>query len=460
MQYLKADTNTEVLIGPAVAVGDGFTPVTTLSLSTADEAELIKYGGATPLTVTSISANAMTAITSADGYYTLDLSTSNTDTEGFLTVLINDDSLILPIRVDFMVVNANVYDSLFAAATTDYLQVDTIQVTGTAQTANDNGADINAILTDTADIQPRVAAIEVDTSTTLQAELDAIQAAVITNAAGVDIAADIIAIKAETANILTDTAEIGTAGAGLTAVPWNASWDAEVQSEVNDGLVAYGASTVTTAQVNTEVDTALSDIHLDHLFATDYDPATPPGTATAYLNEIAESDAGVTRFTVNALENAPSGTGASAETIADAVWDEARAGHVTAGTYGETLATVETNIDNCDAPISTVDTVVDGIQTDLSNATDGLGAIKTAVDAIPTSNPSVADILTTQMTESYAADGTAPTLAQALFLIQQQLGDFAISGTTLTVRKVDGATTAATFTLNDGTNPTGITRAT
>jgi hypothetical protein len=72
----------------------------------------------------------------------------------------------------------------------------------------------------------------------------------------------------------------------------------------------------------------------------------------------------------------------------------------------------------------------------------------------------VADILTTQMTESYSADGAAPTLAQALFLIQQQLGDFAISGTTLTVKKIDGSTTAATFTLNDATTPTAVTRAT
>lgn len=42
--------------------------------------------------------------------------------------------------------------------------------------------------------------------------------------------------------ILVDTAEIGAAGAGLTAVPWNAAWDAEVQSEVNDGLVAFFTS--------------------------------------------------------------------------------------------------------------------------------------------------------------------------------------------------------------------------
>jgi hypothetical protein len=40
-------------------------------------------------------------------------------------------------------------------------------------------------------------------------------------------------------------ARIGAAGAGLTAVPWNSSWDAEVQSEVNDGLVAYNAASTT-----------------------------------------------------------------------------------------------------------------------------------------------------------------------------------------------------------------------
>lgn len=31
-------------------------------------------------------------------------------------------------------------------------------------------------------------------------------------------------------------------GTGLTAIPWNAAWDAEVQSEVNDGLVAFFTS--------------------------------------------------------------------------------------------------------------------------------------------------------------------------------------------------------------------------
>lgn len=63
-----------------------------------------------------------------------------------------------------------------------------------------------------------------DTGTTLQGEVDGIQAdtediqAKIGTPAGASVSADIAAVKAETASILTDTAEIGAAGAGLTAI--------------------------------------------------------------------------------------------------------------------------------------------------------------------------------------------------------------------------------------------------
>lgn len=76
-------------------------------------------------------------------------------------------------------------------------------------------------------------------------------------------------------------------------------------------------STVTTAQVNTEVDTALADIHLDHLLATTYDPASKPGAADALLNELVENDGGVARYTANALEQGPSGGGGVADWTAD-----------------------------------------------------------------------------------------------------------------------------------------------
>lgn len=76
-----------------------------------------------------------------------------------------------------------------------------------------------------------------------------------------------------------------------------------------DGTTSYedfGASAGAVA-------TALTDIHLDHLFAVDYDPASKPGSATALLNELIGNDGGVSQFTANALELAPgesAGTGA------------------------------------------------------------------------------------------------------------------------------------------------------
>lgn len=85
--------------------------------------------------------------------------------------------------------------------------------------------------------------------------------------------------------------------------------------------------------------------------------------------------------------------------------------------------------------------------------------LDTQLDALPTAAEIFAAVLTSQLTEAYAADGTAPTLAQAIFLIQQSLHEFSISGTTRTVKKLDGSTTAATFTLDSSTAPTSTTRA-
>lgn len=141
MQFLKADTAATVLIGPFLDMTNGVTPETGITLGAADAAEIMKHDGTT---FTDISA--LTFTHKQNGMYTLAITSGHLDTEGRLTVFISDESVCLPVWAEFMVVNANVYDSLFAAATTDYLQVDGVQSGGTTQTANDNGADINTIL--------------------------------------------------------------------------------------------------------------------------------------------------------------------------------------------------------------------------------------------------------------------------------------------------------------------------
>lgn len=90
----------------------------------------------------------------------------------------------------------------------------------------------------------------------------------------------------------------------------------------------------------------------------------------------------------------------------------------------------------------------------------GTGQVSLSSGLVRLSSTAIADILTTQMTEAYNSDGAAPTLAQALFFIMQILSERSISSTTMTIKKLDGTTTAFTLTLNDATNPTALTRAT
>ncbi len=73
---------------------------------------------------------------------------------------------------------------------------------------------------------------------------------------------------------------------------------------------------------------------------------------------------------------------------------------------------------------------------------------------------SVTDITQRQIPDSVPADGTRPTLEQALYMITQFLYERAVSSTTVSVKKVDGSTELLTLTLDDNTTPTSITRAT
>src|SRR3972149_1717259 len=90
---------------------------------------------------------------------------------------------------------------------------------------------------------------------------------------------EVAAIKTDTAAILIDTAEIGTAGAGLTAIPWNAVWDAQVESEVDDALVARD---------------------LDHL--VNNGTAVPAVTAGTYIDKLMDDGTAVYDRTTDSLQ--------------------------------------------------------------------------------------------------------------------------------------------------------------
>lgn len=124
--FLKQSTAVIVQVGQLVDATDGFTPETAIALA-AGEADLYKHGVAA--VSTDISGNTLAHI--GDGVYALTLTAGNTDTLGMLSVVISDTAH-RPFRAAWMVMPANVWDSLFGA---DYLQVDVEQVDGNAGAA-------------------------------------------------------------------------------------------------------------------------------------------------------------------------------------------------------------------------------------------------------------------------------------------------------------------------------------
>jgi len=293
------------------------------------------------------------------------------------------------------------------------------------------------------------------------------------------------------ADVLTDTAEIGSAGAGLTGVPWNSSWDSEVQSECNDALVALGLDHLISASV------AGSDVADDSIVAklvskestADWDDFVNTTDSLQAIRDRGDS-AWITASVV------------AASAIADAVWDEATSGHTSSGTYGKAVGdgvtgwATATGFNTTTPPTAAAisDAVWDEAASghassgtfgkyvaDILTDTAVIGANGAGLSAVPWNSAwdsevqsEVADGLaaydpptkaemdamwTTAQTESYASDGAAATPAQLLYMILCSVSEFAISGTTITGKKVDGSTTAMTWTINDASNPTSRTRA-
>lgn len=143
----------------------------------------------------------------------------------------------------------------------------------------------------------------------------------------------------------------GTTGKALTdAGSAGDPWGTAVPGAYSAGTAGYilgtnldatvsSRSTVTTAQVNSEVDTALADINLDHLVksAVDTNFATTVHLDSV-IGHLADNGTSATfDRTTDSLEVLGAAAPPSAASIADAVWDEALSGHLSAGSTGEAL---------------------------------------------------------------------------------------------------------------------------
>lgn len=137
MVILKADTQVVVQFGPFLDKDDGVTLEAGITAASLDHVttgiRISKNGGTFAARAATVTASAY----DAHGMYKITLKVGDVDTEGVLRMVYDDATVCLPVWQDYMVVNANVYDSLYAADTTDYLQVDAFQLRGSTTSATD-----------------------------------------------------------------------------------------------------------------------------------------------------------------------------------------------------------------------------------------------------------------------------------------------------------------------------------
>ena len=188
MNILKQSTAATIKLGPFVDDTDGKTAETALTIGQAD-IRLSKNGG-------DIAQSNNTAGATHDelGYYDIPLNTTDTDTLGRLRVLVSKAGA-LPVWQDFLIVTANVFDTL---CSTGSLNVNAASLSTDAITAASVKAD---------------AVTKIQNGLATSAALDAVDNFVDTEVAAILAAVDteITAIKAKTDNLPASPAAVGSA---------------------------------------------------------------------------------------------------------------------------------------------------------------------------------------------------------------------------------------------------------
>lgn len=247
MPFLRQSTIQSIRFGPFLDATDGVTEEVALTITQALR-RISKDGG-------DFAQSGETGNSTHDenGWYFDNLTAADTDTVGELLFYVQDPATHLPVWMRWWVLEEAVYDALYGAAATGPLQSTVAGRTLDVNAAGEAGLDMG-------------------------------------NVSGVLGQANVGWVDA---NSRVDVGQfLGNVVVISTGLP-----DVNVASQDN---IDFGATQK--ASIQTELDASLVTIHLDHLFAVDYDPASKPGVATALLNELIESDAGVSRFTANALE--------------------------------------------------------------------------------------------------------------------------------------------------------------
>jgi hypothetical protein len=132
---LKQSTSADVPIGPFVDATDGITAETGLTLTQPD-IRLKKNAAAWAQ-----KAAAQTLTHEENGFYEVTLDATDTDTLGLLRLAVFESGAA-PVWEDFVVLPANVYDSMFS---TDKLQVDVVEIAGSTVSTSSAQIGVNVV---------------------------------------------------------------------------------------------------------------------------------------------------------------------------------------------------------------------------------------------------------------------------------------------------------------------------
>lgn len=287
MILLKQSTAATLRVGPFMDATNGVTPETGVTLGAADQAELLKATGAT----VDISAATFAAVTGVGGWYDLSLTTSHTDTLGMLTVVVQDESVCTPVFVRAMVIPAVVYDALVAGS--DNLDVSVTQFGGT------NGTFASGI--------PQVS---LSTSA-----INSVADQVWDEASSGHVAAG--SFGAATHVIRSATAQAGAS----TTITLDASASAVDDFYNNQRISIVAGTGVGQGRI-----------------ISDYNGTTKVATVSSWATNPSSDSV----FVILPFGSIPGASAPTASEVADAVWDEARTDHATAGTFGQSAQVIRT----------------------------------------------------------------------------------------------------------------------
>lgn len=116
-------------------------------------------------------------------------------------------------------------------------------------------------------------------------------------------------------------------------------------------------------------------------------------------------------------------------------------------------------IDNPTTSVNLSGTTVGVVSAVTLISANGIDGDSLAAGALTDIQTAVNSALTATVADSVPADGTRPSVASGIYMLTQMMMEKSLSGVTMTVKKPDGSTALMTFTLNDATSPTSITRA-